>query len=154
RNAQVINAMGMIPEGVVFWGRETVESLKAQVAGQDLNIMMTGISKFLRMSTQITILAWGAYLALENQLTSVMIIAASLVARRALAPLEGTIEGWRNFVQARSAYGRIKALLQSSPLNLERLRLPRPQGHLSVERVLFVPPPNKKVILNGVTFQL
>src|SRR5579872_999646 len=31
RNSQVINAMGMIPEGVQIWGRETAESLKAQV---------------------------------------------------------------------------------------------------------------------------
>ena len=53
RNAQVINAMGMIPEGVQVWGRETVESLKAQVIGQDRNILMTGMSKFLRLCTQI-----------------------------------------------------------------------------------------------------
>ncbi|EGP07836.1 type I secretion system ATPase [Bradyrhizobiaceae bacterium SG-6C] len=154
RNAQVINAMGMIPEGVRVWGHETVESLKAQVAGQDLNIMMTGVSKFLRLCTQIAILGWGAWLALESQLTSGMIIAASIVASRALAPMEGTIEGWRGFVQARSAYGRVKSLLQNSPLNLDRLRLPRPQGHLSVERILYVPPPTKKVILNGISFQL
>ena len=154
RNAQVINAMGMIPEGVQVWGQETVESLKAQVAGNDLNIIMTGISKFLRLGTQITILGWGAYLALESELTGGMIIAASIVASRALAPLEGTIEGWRHFVQARSAYSRIKTLLQNSPLNLERLRLPRPEGRLSVERILYVPPPNKKVILNGISFQL
>lgn len=154
RNAQVINAMGMIPEGVQVWGHETVESLKAQVAGQDLNIIMTGVSKFLRLCTQIAILGWGAWLALESQLTSGMIIAASIVASRALAPLEGTIEGWRGFVQARSAYGRVKTLLKNSPLNFDRLRLPRPQGHLSVERILYVPPPTKKVILNGISFQL
>ena len=53
RNAQVINAMGMIPEGVQVWGRETVESLKAQVVAQDRNILMTGLSKFLRLCTQI-----------------------------------------------------------------------------------------------------
>ncbi|WP_458756983.1 type I secretion system permease/ATPase [Afipia sp. TerB] len=154
RNAQVINAMGMIPEGVQVWGQETVESLRSQVAGHDLNIVMTGVSKFLRLCTQIAILGWGAWLALESQLTGGMIIAASIVASRALAPLEGTIEGWRNFVQARSAYGRVKTLLQSSPLNFDRLRLPRPQGHLSVERILYVPPPTKKVILNGISFQL
>ena len=39
-------------------------------------------------------------------------------------------------------------------MNLDRLRLPQPQGRLTVERVLYVPPPNKKVILNGITFQL
>jgi len=154
RNAQVINAMGMIPEGVTIWGRETAESLKAQVQGQDRNILMTGISKLLRLCTQIALLGWGAWLVLENQVTGGMIIAASIVGSRALAPLEGTIEGWRNFVQARSAYARIKALLQNSPLNFERLRLPRPQGRLNVERILYVPPPNKKVILNGVSFQL
>lgn len=154
RNAQVINAMGMTPEGVEVWGRETAESLKAQVVAQDRNILMTGISKFLRLSTQIAILGWGTWLALDNHVTGGMIIAASIVASRALAPLEGTIEGWRNFIQARSAYGRIKSLLQNSPLNLDRLRLPRPQGHLQVERILYVPPPTKKVVLNGISFQL
>ena len=154
RNAQIINAMGMIPEAVRIWGRETADSLKAQVAGHDRNIVLTGVSKFARLCTQVTILGWGAWLALESHLTGGMVIAASIVGSRALAPMEGTIEGWRHFVQARSAYARIKALLQNSPLNADRLRLPRPEGRLSVERILYVPPPTKKVILNGISFQL
>ncbi|GGK39051.1 type I secretion system permease/ATPase [Salinarimonas ramus] len=154
RNAQVINAMGMTPEGVAIWGRETAESLTAQVLAQDRNILLGGISKFVRLTTQVAILGFGAFLALEGDLTGGMIIAASIVASRALQPLEGTIEGWKNFVAARSSYARIRALLQSSPLNQERLRLPRPTGKLVVERILYVPPPNKKVILNGVSFAL
>jgi ATP-binding cassette subfamily C protein len=154
RNAQVINAMGMIPEGVQIWGRETAESLKAQVKAQDRNIYLAGLSKFVRLSTQVAILGWGAWLALHDELTGGMVIAASIVGSRALAPLEGTIEGWRGFVHARSAFARIKTLLQNSPLNLERLRLPNPAGLLSVERILYVPPTTKKVILNGVSFHL
>lgn len=154
RNAPVINAMGMIPEGVLLWGKETAESLMAQVNAQDRNIWMSGLSKFIRLSTQVAVLGWGAWLALENELTGGMVIAASIVASRALTPIEGTIEGWRSFVQARSSYARIKSLLQSSPLNLRRLRLPAPKGHLNVDRLLYVPPPNKKVILNGVSFEL
>jgi ATP-binding cassette subfamily C protein len=154
RNAQVINAMGMTPEGVLSWGRETAESLKSQIVAHDRNILMAGISKFLRLATQISVLGWGTYLALEQHATGGMIIAASIVGSRALAPLEGTIEGWRSLVQARTAYARIKTLLQNSPLNLERLRLPQPEGRLSVERVLYVPPPTKKVILNGISFRL
>jgi len=154
RNAQVLNAMGMIPEGVLMWGRETGESLKAQVVAQDRNILMSGVSKFIRLTTQICILGWGAWLSMHGELTGGMVIAASIVSSRALAPIEGTIEGWRSFVHARSAYGRIKTLLKNSPLNMDRLRLPQPQGRLSVERVLYVPPPNKKVILNGISFQL
>jgi ATP-binding cassette subfamily C protein len=154
RNSQVINAMGMIPEGVLIWGRETAASLKAQVAAQDRNIYMTGLSKLVRLFTQIGILGWGAHLALRDELTGGMVIAASIIGSRALSPVEGTIEGWRSFVQARSAYARIKTLLQNSPLNWERLRLPRPEGRLTVERILYVPPPTKKVILNGISFEL
>ena len=154
RNAQVINAMGMIPEGVVMWGRETAESLKAQVSAQDRNILMTGVSKFFRLGTQVAMLGWGAMLSLEGQLTGGMVIASSVVAGRALAPMEGTIEGWRSFIHARAAFQRVKALLQASPLNLDRLKLPSPKGRLDVERILYVPPPNKKVILNGITFSL
>ena len=127
--------MGMIPEGVRIWGRETAASLKSQVSAQDRNIYMTGLSKFVRLFTQIAILGWGAYLAIQGHLTGGMIIAASIVGSRALAPIEGTIEGWRSFVQARSAYARIKSLLQNSPLNFDRLRLPRPEGRLTVERI-------------------
>ena len=154
RNAPVINAMGMIPEGVMIWGRETADSLKAQVVAQDRNILIASASKFVRLCTQIAILGWGAWLALHDELTGGMVIAASIIGSRALAPVEGTIEGWRGFVQARTAYNRIKALLNSSPLNIERLRLPKPQGLLSIERVLYVPTTTKKVVLNGVSFQL
>ena len=154
RNAGVLNAMGMVPEAVQIWGRETRESLKTQVLAQDRNIMLAGVSKLIRLMTQIALLGVGAWLALKGDLTGGMMIASSIVASRALAPIEGTIEGWRSFVQARTAYNRIRGLLQSSPLNFERLRLPRPHGLLTVERVLYVPPPNKQVILNGVSFQL
>jgi ATP-binding cassette, subfamily C, bacterial len=154
RNAQVMNAMGMIPEGVLMWGKETAESLKAQVAAQDRNILMTGLSKFARLGTQVAMLGWGAWLSLQGSLTGGMVIASSIVAGRALAPLEGTIEGWRSFIHAKAAYVRVRQLLQSSPLNREKLKLPRPEGRLDVERILYVPPPNKKVILNGISFSL
>ena len=154
RNALVMNAMGMIPEGVNLWGRETAESLKAHICAQDRNIYMAGLSKFIRLTTQIAMLGWGAFLAIGGELTGGMIIAASIIGSRALAPVIGTIEGWRSFVQARNGYGRIKTLLQSSPLNFERLRLPRPMGKLNVDRVLFVPPLTKKVVLNGISFSL
>ena len=154
RNSQVINAMGMIPESVVIWGRETAESLKAQVIAQDRNIIVAGLSKCTRLFTQIGMLGWGASLALDGKLTGGMMIAASIVGGRALAPIEGVIDGWKHFVLARSAYARIRMLLLNSPLNVDRLTLPRPTGRLTVERVLYVPPPTKKVILNGLSFHL
>ncbi|MBD8066808.1 type I secretion system permease/ATPase [Devosia sp. PTR5] len=154
RNAQIINALAMIPEVVRIWGKDTAGSLKAQVRAQDLNIAFAAMSKATRLFTQVSLLGWGAFLALSGELTGGMVIAASIVSGRALGPIEGAIEGWHSVVQARSALDRVRALLQNSPLNFARLRLPSPQGRLDVERVLFVPPPNKKVILNGISFSL
>jgi len=154
RNSQIINALAMIPEAVKMWGRETAGSLKAQVAAQDRNIMFSGLTKACRMITQIALLGWGAHLSLSGQLTGGMVIAASIISGRALAPVEGAIEGWNQFNHSRAAYGRIKQLLLNSPLNFPRLKLPNPEGRLDVERILFVPPPQKRVILNGITFSL
>lgn len=154
RNSQIINAMAMIPEAVKMWGRETAGSLRANVAAQDRNIIFSGISKACRMLTQIALLGWGAKLALSGELTGGMVIAASIISGRALAPVEGAIEGWNQFNKSMSSYGRIKQLLLTSPLNFPRLRLPNPEGRLDVERILFVPPPQKKVILNGISFSL
>ncbi|TCR82245.1 type I secretion system permease/ATPase [Rhizobium sp. BK376] len=154
RNSQIINALAMIPEAVKMWGRETSGSLKAQVAAQDRNIVFSGLTKACRLVTQVTLLGWGAHLSLAGDLTGGMVIAASIVSGRALAPIEGAIEGWNQFNHSRAAYGRIKQLLLNSPLNFPRLRLPNPEGRLDVERILFVPPPQKKVILNGISFSL
>ncbi|MCO4319276.1 type I secretion system permease/ATPase [Phyllobacterium sp. 21LDTY02-6] len=154
RNSQIINALAMIPEAVKIWGRDMAGSLRSQVKAQDRNIIFATISKCVRLLTQVAMLGWGAHLAIDGQLTGGMVIAASIIAGRALAPIEGAIEGWNSFIQFRSAFGRIRNLLQTSPLNFERLRLPAPQGRLDVERILYVPPPNKKVILNGISFTL
>ena len=154
RNSQIINALAMIPEAVQIWGKDTAGSLKAQVVAQDRNIAFAALSKGSRLLTQVAMLGWGAYLAIEGEITGGMVIAASIIAGRALAPIEGAIEGWNQYSQSRSAFDRISTLLKSSPLNVERLNLPKPEGRLDVERLLYVPQGTKRVILNGISFAL
>jgi ATP-binding cassette subfamily C protein len=154
RNSQVINAMAMVPEAVAIWGKDTAASLTAQVRAQDRNIMFAALSRAVRLLTQIAMLGWGAFLAIGGELTGGMVIAASIIAGRALAPIEGAIEGWNSVSLTRSAYGRISTLLTNSKLQWERLHLPDPQGRLDVERLLYVPGGTKQVVLNGISFRL
>lgn len=154
RNSQIINALAMIPEAVRIWGRDTAESLTWQVRAQDRNVIFAAISRAVRLLTQIAILGWGAFLALQGEITGGMVIAASIIAGRAFAPIEGSIEGWNGFLLTRGAYGRISALLSNSALQFEKLRLPRPEGRLDVERLLYVPGGTKRVVLNGISFAL
>jgi len=154
RNSQIINAMAMIPEAVRIWGADMVGSLTAQVQAQDRNIMTAALSRFFRLLAQIGMLGWGAWLALQGELTGGMVIAASIVAGRALAPIEGAIEGWNSFLMARGAYDRVSALLARSAKRNDKLRLPNPEGRLDVERLLYVPQGTKHVVLNALTFSL
>lgn len=154
RNSQIINALAMVPEAVTLWGRDTANSLKAQVRAQDRNIVWAAVSRTARLLTQIAMLGWGAYLALQGEITGGMVIAASIIAGRALAPIEGSIEGWNGFLLSRGAYGRVKSLMHNAVQRFEKLRLPNPEGRLNVERLLFVPSGTKQVVLNGLTFQL
>lgn len=154
RNSQVVNAMGMLNESILQWGREQAHSLTLQARTLDRNFWISGASKFLRLVTQIAILGWGAYLALSGNLTGGMMIAASIIAGRALQPLEGMIEGWRSLVQTRAAYGRVRSAVEALQKEKPRLRVPKPKGHLTVDRVLYLPTGSKEPVLNGVHFEL
>ena len=86
--------------------------------------------------TQILILGVGAYLALHSSVTGGMMIAASIIAGRALQPFEVMIEGWRNLIQTRSAYARVCATVDGLNQEQAHFLLPKPAGHLSVDRLL------------------
>lgn len=154
RNAQVVNAMGMLNEGILQWGREQARALMHQLGAQNRNFYVSGISKLIRLLTQVAMLGWGAYLALNGKITGGMMIAASIIGGRALQPVEGLIEGWRGIVQARLSYARIIQIVENQQRMPSRLLLPRPNGHLSVDKLLFIAPATKEPVLNGVTFQL
>jgi ATP-binding cassette subfamily C protein len=154
RNAQVINAMGMLNESVAQWGRSEASALTMQTGALDRGYWISGLSRFVRLLTQIVTLGWGAYLALKGGLTGGMMIAASIIAGRALQPLEGMIEGWRSLTHARVAYGRVCAAVESLRNEKPRLLLPRPEGRLTADKLLYLPAGTKEPVLNGVSFEL
>lgn len=154
RNSQVINAMGMLNEGILHWGQEHARSLVHQSGALDRNFWISGVSKCARLVTQVVILGFGAYLALQGSLTGGMMISASIIAGRALQPLEGMIEGWRSLVQTRAAYARVCASVESLKQERPHLLLPKPEGRLTVDRLLYLPPGSKEPVLNGVSFEL
>jgi ATP-binding cassette, subfamily C, bacterial len=154
RNAQVINAMGMLNQGILHWGRQQARTLRLQNEALGRNFWISGTAKFVRHVTQIIVLGCGAYLALEGELTGGMMIAASIIVGRALQPLEGLIEGWRSFVQTCAAYSRVRNAVNSLRNERPKLLLPRPEGRIDVERVLYLPPGSKEPALNGISFTL
>jgi len=97
-------------------------------------------SKFFRYTIQILILGVGAYLVVNNHLTSGGMIAASIILSRALAPIEGAIGVWQQLINVRQAYKRLQEYFHKPESRTGAISLPRPSGQLTVENVSLVPP--------------
>ena len=146
--------MGMLNESILHWGREQSRALERQSEALDRNVWISGASKFTRLVAQIIILGVGAYLAIQGSVTGGMMIAAAIIAGRALQPFEMMIEGWRNVMQTRAAYARVRATVENLKQERERLLLPKPEGRLTVDKLLYLSPGSREAILNGISFQL
>ena len=121
RNAEVIDSMGMLPAVIGQW-RESVAAMTVpQQRAADRAAMLVAATKFFRLAVQIAILGVGAYLVLQQELTSGASIAGSIIMGRALAPVEQLIGGWKQLVQARQSFRRLQAFLTQPRL--------RPAGH-------------------------
>ena len=154
RNADALHAMGMLDAVLARWQRQHDKGLALQAVASDRAGSLTAVSKATRMFLQVAILGAGAALAIQQIITPGTMIAASIIMGRALAPVEQAIGNWRAFVGARGAYGRLKKLLQDVPAEPPRMALPEPRGHLSVERVVGVPPGAAKPALKDITFRV
>lgn len=111
-------------------------------------------SRFWRLLLQSLVLAVGAYLAVERQISPGALIAGSILAARALAPLEQVVAGWRQIEQARVAYDNLIELIDKAPAEPARTALPAPRGELRFERVSVRVPDANRLALSNLTFQL
>ena len=111
-------------------------------------------SRFWRLMLQSLVLGVGAYLAIERQITPGALIAASILAARALAPLEQVVGGWRQIEQARVAFRNLTELIDKAPPEPQRTALPAPVGDLRFERVAVRVPDASRLALSHISFEL
>ncbi|MHA1536202.1 MAG: type I secretion system permease/ATPase [Alphaproteobacteria bacterium] len=154
RNADVVEAMGMMPNMIARWSAKNAQTLALQERASNRSGVITAISKFVRQGLQLGVLGFGAWFVLLNEMTPGGMIAGSILMARALAPVEQAIGAWRSFVAARQAYRRIKQRLAASPVRGEQMKLPRPDGALSVESITYAYPGSKEPDLKGISFSL
>ncbi|OHZ03830.1 type I secretion system permease/ATPase [Salinicola sp. MIT1003] len=140
RNAEVLQAMGMLPNLLARWRGKHHDYLLHQSHASDRAGTLSNVSKTLRILFQSLILGLGAFLVIEGSLTGGMMIAGSILMGRALAPIDQMIGGWKGFIAARTAHGRLNALLSAVPAEPQRMPLPPPTGRLALESVTAGPP--------------
>ncbi len=156
RNAQVIEAMGMLHNIHAIWMRRQRHFLRLQAQASDYAGANAALSKFLQTTLSSALLGLGAWLSLKGQLAggSGMMMVAWVLGPRVLTPLIQVVSMWKNVVNARDAYHRLDHLLRSLPERPQGMPLPPPKGNLLVESLMATAPGGRATIIRGVSFNV
>ena len=154
RNAEVLQAMGMLPRFLGHWDMRNAAVLEQNRRAGDRNAALLGASRFVRMFAQVGVLGLGAFLVINGELTAGGMIAGSILLGRALAPLEQILGAWRGMVSARAAGKRLKVLVTNMAVRERPMRLPAPRGKLVCEDLWFSPRPGMEPTLKGIDLVL
>ncbi len=154
RNVEAITAMGMLPGVARILHDEQTEAKAAQLSAGVRASGIQALARFVRLLTQVGVMACAATLVILHDLSPAAIFAASLLLGRSLGPIEGSIGTWKAVTGVRLSYSRLHKHMSASPPAKPGMRLPRPRGELSVEQVTFVPPGADSMALRRITFAL
>lgn len=154
RNAQVIEAMGMMGNVHDKWMDKQRNFLLLQAQASDTAGENSAISKFIQSMQGSLLLGVSCWMTLKGQMLGGggMMIVASTLGGKVLTPLVQLVAHWRSVVNARDSYQRLEALLGHFPPKEDGMSLPAPTGLLTVEGVVVAPPGSQVPILKGVSF--
>jgi ATP-binding cassette subfamily C exporter for protease/lipase len=154
RNAEVIEAMGMLPNLRRRWFGRQARFLVLQASASERAATLSAGTRLARLVMQSGILGLGALLVIDGQMTAGGMIAASILLGRALSPVDLAIGTWRGLVNARAAYKRLEELLSSFPAREQAVTLPSPQGAVIAENLVVAAAGSREPILKGVSFRV
>lgn len=154
RNAEVIEAMGMLPNLRARWFEMHKQFLRLQAEASQSAAAVSAITKFVQVSVQSLILGLGALLVIQGSMTGGAMIAGSILLGRALSPVQMIIGVWKQWRGVVSSYERLTHLLAGNPPRKTGMSLPAPRGDISVEAVTAAAPGSQIPVLKAVSFAL
>jgi PrtD family type I secretion system ABC transporter len=154
QNAEVVQALGM---GDALLGRwrdlnARVTALQGPTARK--SVAMAAFTRTTRQSVQVLMQALGAYLVISGEGTPGILVAATILLGRALAPVEQVVGSWRVLAEGRAAFSRLSELLDMAAREPERMTLPPPSGRLHAQGLVYRPAQSERLILGGVSLSL
>jgi PrtD family type I secretion system ABC transporter len=154
RQAESTMALGMMDAIRTRWYVEHRKFLLHQVNASETAGLTGGFSSFFQKAMPSLQMALGAWLAINNLITGGMVMAASMLISKAVAPIHKLLANWKDIVAARQAYERLNLLLLEDFHREARMKLPPAIGHLVVSNATAVPPEQKKPVVSNIEFSI
>lgn len=156
KNQSAVQSMGMGESLTKRWQKSHEAATGWQGRASDLIGTMSGVSKAVRLGLQSTILGAGAYLVLQNPpaVTPGIMIAASIIMGRALAPLDQAIGAWRNFISSRTAWQRLRQALVDIDFTRDAKPIEISSSNLIIENLSAAPPGMEDALLKNLNMTI
>lgn len=148
---ELVRALGLYRQVSQFWGRVHSRHLSDVLSLQVKGDSVSSASRMARQIIQIAMIGGGASLVLRDEVTPGVIFATSVVASRALAPIEGVVGGWSQLRQAWNSLGFLQKRFDAYQIRETTTPVLRPHRRLVLERVNYIPPGGRQPILRSVT---
>lgn len=156
RNAEVIEAMGMLKNTHGRWVNKQRKFLNLQAQASDSAGGFQALSKLVQNVLSSLLLGLSCWLLLHNELNGGggMLVVSSILGGRMLAPLVQVVGQWQSVVNVRDAWERLDALLKTVPAQAQAMPLPPPRGELRVEHLAAGAPGGAGAIVRGISLAL
>jgi PrtD family type I secretion system ABC transporter len=153
RQAEATLALGMMGAIRQRWYNQHHKYLQNQVNASEASGLMGGMSGFLQKALPSLQMALGAYLAMAGLITGGMVMAATMLISKSVAPIQKLIANWKDLVAAKQSYERLNALLEEDTKREMQMQLPSVMGSLDVSKASAVPPGHNKPVLLDIDFK-
>ncbi len=154
RNAEVVAGMGLMPKILDRWRNRNGDILETSTVAEGRSALIRTLGQGIQMIMRVSIIATGAILVIQGQVSPGTLIGAMMVSSRALAPFGAIIAGWREWVNAYAIVTRLDRIISDEAQARPRstMALPKPAGHLEVDRLVFAPSGSAMPIIRNVSF--
>jgi ATP-binding cassette subfamily C protein len=154
RGAEAVIAMGMLPTLARRWEHAQNAALSAGTRALLRTRSVTAMTRALRSAMTGAMVAIGLVMVLNGYASSGTLVAGNMILARILMPFEQFGNTLRMWADAGAAWRRVRLLLQEAVPTRYSHALPRPEGHLVVERLLFMPKGADRPVLRGISFDV
>jgi ATP-binding cassette subfamily C protein len=154
QNAEVVQGLGMRQIGMARWRGLRERAMGKQLLASDRSAGIASSSKAMRFYLQSFLLAAGAWLVLEQEISAGMMIAASILMGRALAPIEQAVGQWALFQRATKGWHSLAEVLEKTPVEARKTQLPAPRGFVDARNLAVIAPGEQVPAIRGINFSI
>ncbi len=155
-NAQTIKALGLEAEVERRWQARVEQAAATSFRVNHLANIAASASAILQLVASLALVVVGVHEVEIGRLTVGGLVAANMLAMRALMPMRQLVAAWHQLQSVRAAFQRIDELMhepvESQPGALAPL--PPITGAISLERVTYRPEEGAPAILHGADLEI